>query len=182
MARIFRLTISFLVAYSILGVLTVAIVDRAAAKKVFSRQAVIGIPERKAIEDSLVLFNKILTDIYVTEGDPKLIDEMAASKNVKHFIFRDVGFVGGKGMIMVLDQATMEVMSIEKEGDDLLARTFEEWNYSYQEAGTRKPLTEVKGLSQVYLYRLRKENGSWMVVSWDLDDSPPPAGKRGFLY
>lgn len=177
-----KLTLLFFFVYLFLGAIAVAVLDPDAAKRVFHSGVDLEDADKRAIEESLVLFNKILTDIFVTGGDPKLIDEMPASKNVKHFIFRDIGFLGGKGLLLVLDQATMEIMSFELERDDVLARTFEEWNYSYQETGTRKPVSEVKGMGQVYLYRLRKEEGSWRIVSWDLENAPPPEKRKEFLH
>jgi len=138
--------------------------------------------DKREITLTVELFNKVLSDFYATGGDPALIDDMPASKNIKHFIYRDIGFIGRNGMILVLDQASSRVTSLRQDKDIVLATFFEEWNYVYQKFDTRKPVSGIKGMGLSYTYALSRKDNGWQIDSWGFEDVPAPSRKEEFLY
>jgi hypothetical protein len=132
--------------------------------------------EDAAVRAALGDYQRIYQDFFASGGNPALLDEFPASKDVKHHIFRDVGFVRDAGLTLVQDLATLEVREVRRTGDELAeAVTFEEWNYVFQLAEGRKPASSLKGMGQGFRYRLRRTGGSWKVVGWDLTDVAAPA-------
>ena len=132
--------------------------------------------EAAAISATLELYNSIYQDFHASGGEPALLDDFPASKALRHYTFRDIGYLRSTGMILVYDLVSFTVL----EGAGLgpgRARVDarEEWNYVYQDAGTRAPVSEIKGMSLDTRYRLEKRDGSGIVVVWD----PLPAREPG---
>jgi hypothetical protein len=128
-----------------------------------------------AIRAVLVDYQRIYEDFFASSGAPALLNEFPASKDLKHHVFRDVGFVRDAGLVLVQDLATMDVREVRGMGDGVAeAVTYEEWNYVFQLADGRKPASQLKGMGQGFRYRLRRAGGAWKVVGWDLADVPAP--------
>lgn len=130
----------------------------------------------KAIRAALVDYQRIYEDFFASGGDPALLDQFPASKDVKHHVFRDVGFVRDAGLVLVQDLALLDVREVRRTAEGFAeAVTYEEWNHVFQLAEGRKPASKVKGMGQGFRYRLRLTGGSWKVASWDLAEVVAPA-------
>ncbi len=129
---------------------------------------------------ALVDFQRIYQDFFATGGVPALLDEFPATKEVKHQLFRDIGFVRDAGLVLVQDLATATLVEVERTGEDRAeALTYEEWNWVFQRAADRVPSSEIKGLGQGFRYRLRKDGGRWIVTAWEPEDIPAPPDDEG---
>lgn len=138
--------------------------------------------EYENIEKTIMLFNNILTDFYCSGGDPKLIDYMPASKNVKHFIFRDIGFLREKNILLVIDMASLNIIEIKREKKTFIVKAFEEWNYIYQDFSSRKVVSEVKGLGNGFVYKLKKDGETFEIESVEYDETIKGKDQKGFLF
>lgn len=124
--------------------------------------------EREAVLASIDRYNAILTDLYVSDGVPALLNEFPATKAVRHGLFRDIGFVRGEDRVLVYDLAGISPVNVRILSPSTAeAVVFEEWNYTYQRTSDRRPVTRIRGLGQGYRYRLVRSEGSWMVAQWD---------------
>lgn len=133
----------------------------------------------EAIRAALASYNRIYEDFFASGGQPALIDEFPASRDVKHHVFRDIGFLRSAGYVQVYDLAEAEVREIRRTGPGRAeALVFEEWNHVLQSSETRQPASPLKGLGQGFRYVLRRTGDRWLVVAWDLADldSPPDKG------
>jgi hypothetical protein len=136
--------------------------------------------DRAAIRAALDDYHRIYQDFFASGGVPALLDEFPASKDVRHHVFRDVGFVRDAGLVLVQDLATLTVVADRATAPDRAeVDTFEEWNYVFQSAGDRKPASAPKGLGQGFRYSLRREGTGWKVLGWDLADVAAPAADGG---
>jgi hypothetical protein len=135
--------------------------------------------DRVAIRETLRAYQKVYQDFFASGGGPALLDEFPASKDVKHHVFRDVGFLGASGLVLVQDLATLTVVAMRSTGQGLAeADAYEEWNYVLQEVEGRKPVGPLKGMGQGFRYVLHRSDSGWRVVQWDLSDVPPPSAEE----
>lgn len=124
---------------------------------------------------AIVDFQRIYEDFFATGGDPALLDAFPASREVKHQVFRDVGYVRDAGLVFVQDLASATMVEMLRTGPDTAeALTYEEWNYIFQRDGDRTPASELKGMGQGFRYRLHHEGKRWIVTAWGPEDVPPP--------
>jgi hypothetical protein len=134
------------------------------------------------LEETVRAFNAILQDFYASGGDPSLIDEMPATKSVKHYLFRDIGYLQQAGLILVYDLASLTVIRSE-----LRTRTqaevvvYEEWNYIYQRAGDRQPVSPLRGTGLGARYSLALQDGAWVITTWNPEEVEPPQSLSGVL-
>ncbi|HZZ83461.1 MAG TPA: hypothetical protein VFE30_02900 [Anaeromyxobacteraceae bacterium] len=139
--------------------------------------------DRKAILDTVRLFDRIYEDFYASGGGAAMIDAFPATKNVKHHVFRDVGFLRDEKLVLVYDLADLTPIDVKQTGADTAeALVYEEWNYLYQHAADRSTAANLKGMGQGFRYRLRQERGRWIVTGWDFEDVKPTRRDKGFVY
>ncbi len=123
--------------------------------------------EKKEIEKTIEIYNKILMDFYATSGNPSLIDEVPAAKILKHEIFKEIGFLSMNERVLVWDLASIKIEKISFYGfKKAKARVLEEWNYQFQDLYTRKPSSEVRGKTVKIEYDLRKVKNKWIIFEW----------------
>lgn len=147
------------------------------------RPGALSARDEQAVRETLALFQKVYQDFYASGGNPGMIDSFPATKDVKHHVFRDIGFVRDGGFVLVQDLATATLVEARRTGPDTAeAVVHEEWNYVFQKRDDRKPLGDLKGLGQGFVYGLRRERGRWIVTSWDLKDVARPAENEGFKW
>jgi hypothetical protein len=138
--------------------------------------------DEAGIREAIESFNRIYQDFYASGGNPALIDEFPATRAVKHFVFRDLGFVRDAGLVQVQDLASAEVREVRAmRSGEAEALVYEEWNLILQGAGDRAPRSSIKGMGQGFRYWLRREGRRWIVTAWDLEELPAPP-ERGFEW
>jgi len=138
--------------------------------------------DMKEIEKTVKLYNKILSDFYASGGNPSLINHMPATKQIKHEVFRDLGYVKGVEKILVYDMASITTHRIRLTGPGRAeAQFYEEWNYLYQNLD-RSPKTRPIGFGRGFRYHLVKEQGRWLVQDWDPDVTVPDLSKKDFKF
>jgi len=136
--------------------------------------------EMKEIESTVKTYNKILSDFYASGGNPALINSMPAAKQVKHEVFRDLGYVKRINKILVYDMASITTYRIRLTGPGRAEGQFyEEWNFLYQNAD-RAPITRPIGFGRGFRYHLKKEKGKWVVNDWDPDSTVPDLSAKDF--
>lgn len=123
--------------------------------------------EKKEIEKTIEIYNKILMDFFATGGNPSLIDEMPAAKILKHEIFKEIGFLSANQRVLVWDLASFKIEDVKFYGfKKAKAMVLEEWNYQFQDLFTRKPFSDVRGRTVKVEYDLRKVKNKWMIFEW----------------
>jgi hypothetical protein len=135
------------------------------------------LPAEEAREVLLTLarFQQVYEDFFARGGSPELLNEFPASKELRHQVFRDVGFLRDAGLLQVQDLARAVLMETRWAGRDLAeAVVYEEWNYVFQTLADRKPQSELKGTGQGIRYRLQRGVTGWRVVAWDPVEVVPP--------
>ncbi len=139
--------------------------------------------EDGAIKNAIILYNKIFTDLYVSNGRVLRLNDFPASKMLRHELFRDLDFLRSRGLLLVYDNADIVFAEIKRPSSFTAeVRTFEEWNYLYRDIQTRENRSAVKGLGQGFEYLMRKQEGEWIVADVRLADVKPPEKKNEFLY
>ncbi|MBT0652043.1 hypothetical protein [Geomobilimonas luticola] len=138
--------------------------------------------ERVEITEAINLYNKILTDIYVSDGVPKLLNELPATKQVRHGLFRDIGHLQALDRILICDNASMAVAHIDwRSPRSVDVVVYEEWNYAYRRRGDRALTAPVKGLGIGIRYHLVRTRNRWIVSGWEPYDVRP-ANAKEFKY
>lgn len=138
--------------------------------------------EKQEIGQAVTKYNKILSDFYASGGNPMLINHMPATKQIKHEVFRDLGYVKGVEKILVYDMASMTPYRIRLTGPGRAeAQFFEEWNYLYQNLD-RSPKTRPLGFGLGVRYHMVKEQGRWLVQDWDPDVTVPDLAGKDFKF
>jgi hypothetical protein len=139
--------------------------------------------DRKAIVEAVRLFDRCYQDVFSSGGGAAMIDAFPATRDVKHHVFRDVGFLRDAGLVLVQDLADFTVLDLRRTGPDAAeALVLEEWNYLYQRAEDRRPAAQVKGMGQGFRYRLRWQRDRWIVAGWAFEDVKPAAQDKGFTF
>ncbi len=124
--------------------------------------------DKGEIINTLRLYNKILTDFYVSDGKPALLNQFPASKLIRHHTFRDIGFLQNSGRIIVYDLAELIPVSIELDSPDRAeAVVLELWNYMYQKRKNRETITLPKGFSRGLRYYLIRRGGQWIIEDYE---------------
>ncbi len=124
--------------------------------------------ERKKIEKNLEFYYKIIMDFYATGGDPQLINEMPATKLVKHEIFKDIGMLWQNGYFMVLDLVEVKIKEFKFLSlEEAILKTKEIWNFQYQEIEGRKPIGEVRSFEAKRKYFFIKDKEVWFIKEVD---------------
>lgn len=139
--------------------------------------------DSEAIRAALDEYNRIYQDFFASGGVPARLNDFPATKELRHQVFRDIGFVRDAGLVQPQDLAEAEVREIRSAGPGAAeAIVYEEWNYVYQQSRDRRPVSRPKGLGQGFRYLLRRSGDRWVVTAWDLVELPAPERKRGRLW
>lgn len=138
--------------------------------------------EEKVLEDTIVLYNKIFTDLYASDGKTMRLDDFPASVLLKHELYRDLDFLRARGLLLVYDMASITFVKIKKTSPFTAEiDVFEEWNYVYQKNPSREIASEMKGMGQGFRYFLKKQKDRWTVLdSVPLDMKEPE--KEDIIY
>ena len=124
--------------------------------------------EKAKVVEAIHLFNAIATDLYVTGGVPKMLNEIPATTSLRHDLFRDIGYIRDNAQVLIYDMANLTPVSVHLSSPlTAEAVVFEEWNYQYKQKGDLAPVSRLKGLGQGFRYRLRNERGTWIIYAWD---------------
>jgi hypothetical protein len=131
--------------------------------------------EEPYILGALVDYQRLYQDFFTSGGKADLLNAFPANKELRHFMFSDIGYLGRSGLVMVQDLAEATVVDTSMTGPQKAeVVVYEQWNWTLQRGSDRKLVSELKGLGQGFRYRLEREGGRWLVAGWDLADVPAP--------
>lgn len=136
--------------------------------------------EKKLIEQTIKDYNHIITDFYASGGIHSMLDLLPATTQVKHEIFRDLGYIKSSDMILVYDLAEVKPFRIALTAPGRAEGQFyEAWNYIYQKPD-RTPITRPNGFGRGVRYQLVKGKKGWQVEDWDPDATVPDLSTKEF--
>ena len=119
------------------------------------------------IKETVLFYNKAISDIYTSGGVPAMLNELPSSKQLKHELFKDVNYFYSKGAVIVYDMAGLVFKDIKLTSPNTAeAITFEEWNYVTQKIKTREMLRIPKGMDAGFRYFLVRDKGGWLIVDY----------------
>lgn len=128
---------------------------------------VVEAQEEIAVKRAITLYNRIFQDLYSSDGVPAMLNDFPASKQLRHEVFRHIGYLRERNLFMVIDMATQEIQVVNWLTPAMAEATvFEEWNYIYRDIGTRKITSSIKGMGQGYKYILEKRPEGWIIVDY----------------
>lgn len=134
------------------------------------------------IKSTIVKYNKIFTDLYVSDGGISMLDEFPSSVKLKHEIYRNLDFLRARKLILIYDMADSRFVDINVLNPYYAeAVVYEEWNYLYQERMSRNIVSSIRGFGHGFRYYLRKVKGRWLVIDTEPVDMEPPE-KHGLYY
>lgn len=125
----------------------------------------LGLPDEEVLKETVILYNKIFTDLYSSDGQTARLDDFPASVLLKHELYRDLDFLRARGLLLVYDMASISFVRIKKSfpfGAEV--DVFEEWNYIYQKNPSRELASSIEGFGQGFRYFLKKEKKGWIVT------------------
>lgn len=123
--------------------------------------------EDSAIKEAVILYNKIFTDLYVSNGVYLRLDDFPASKQLRHELYRTLGFLRDRNLIQIYDMADLafkEIKMPSPQTAEVIA--YEEWNYLYRKIPSRELAQSIKGIGQGFKYNLIKQKDRWVVVDY----------------
>lgn len=127
--------------------------------------------EDAAIKSAVDLYNEIFTDLYTSDGMVGRLNDFPASKQQSHELYRNLGFLRQRGLVLVYDMASRVFIEIKRTSPAVAeALVFEEWNYLYQKADTRLPAENIKGMGQGFRYILNRWPDKWAVIDYFPED------------
>lgn len=139
--------------------------------------------EIRQIHETIRLYDKVFTDLYVSDGQVMRLDDLPARTVLKHEIYRDLDFVRAKDLVLIYDMANLKFVStklLSPFSAEVMA--YEEWNYVYRKGPDRKQAGAVKGFGAGFRYHLIKQQGRWNVADVDPVKMAPPEAKDEFKY
>lgn len=141
--------------------------------------------ERAAIKDSVRLFSATLAGFYASGGSTAGLNMFPAEKLIKRRIFQEMNINRQSGLVLVADRDRSDVRQIIFSGPaHATAVVDESWFMQYQNAETRRPVSDKKANLIAMRYFLKKQWGKWIVVEYEVygrDDSMPPVQNERFL-
>lgn len=139
--------------------------------------------EQQWVLGALSDFQRVYKDFFVTAGGIAMLDACPATTEVKHRVFRDIGFLRDAGLVLVQDLAQVTVLDVRRAGAARAeVRVYEQWNYAYRRLADNTPATQVRGLGQALRYTLRREGRRWLVAGWVPEDEVPAPVDAGFKW
>lgn len=139
--------------------------------------------EQEAIKDSIVLYNKIYSDLYASDGQMLRLDDFPGVKRLRHELYRDLDYLRERKRLLIYDMANLSFIEIKRPAP-LTAEvvTYEEWNYLYQKSPSRDLAESIRGMVQGFKYYMEKQKGRWIVVDCVPVDVRPPEEKNEFPF
>ncbi len=123
--------------------------------------------EQAAVTETLEFFNQMFMDVYASGGSSLLLDQIPADTEMRHRMFKDVGYMKQNGVVLVHDSATFEVESVKINGPDTAeAIISDEWNYQFKDIRTRKAVSDLSGSGGKFRYELAYRGGGWIVTGY----------------
>lgn len=123
--------------------------------------------EISSVKEAVREYNRIFSDLYASNGVTTRLDDFPASIQLRHELYRNLGALRQKNLVLVYDMATLVFVDVQITSPETAeVTTHEEWNYVYQEALTRETAEPIKGMSQGFTYSMVKRNGKWSVMSY----------------
>lgn len=123
--------------------------------------------QQKRIAQAVRDFNDYYMIVHSGQGSREMVDLIPASTEMRHRIFKDVGFLDFSGRKLVYDLFDLKVDSLELTSPFRAeADLTEQWNYVYQDNVTRLPVSEIKAADGRFRYFLAKMNGRWKVYDY----------------
>jgi hypothetical protein len=135
------------------------------------------------IHETIQVYNKVFTDLYVSDGQVMRLDDLPVRTVLKHELYRELDFVRAKGLVLIYDMANLKFVStklLSPFSAEVMA--YEEWNYVYRKGPDRKQAGAVKGFGAGFRYHLIKQQGRWKVADVDPVKMAPPEAKDEFKY
>ncbi len=141
-------------------------------------------PHRAAVVATVRDFQRYWSDLYATGGAPDRLDDFPGTPEVRHQVFRDLGFLSDAAVVLVQDLATFQPRVVERTGSSTAEAVIaEEWNFAYLRLPGRERLSDVKGMGVAVRYALeRRPDGRWWVTGWRSESSAAPAPSREFTW
>lgn len=171
-----------LLAALLLFLLLLLVLDRPLVRERLPLSRAEAAADKDAVLAAVNAYNAILSDIYASGGAPSLLDELPATKTLRHELFRDIGFLRDADRLLVYDLAQtipIDIKLVSARAAE--AVVLEQWNYVYQRPDDRMPLTTIRGMAQGFRYGLRRVGGRWIIRTWEPVNVKEPEQGR-FLY
>ena len=125
--------------------------------------------EETHIEDTINLFNKHYATFFNTGGKLDGLNEFPAANLIKRRIFQEINDWRKKNQVLVYDKDSFDIEDITLLNPvTAVAVAKEVWFLSVQERDTRKKLSPVKANSIQVRYILKKREGTWSVVEYEV--------------
>jgi hypothetical protein len=139
--------------------------------------------EEKDIEDTLRLFNMHFGTFFNTGGRLEGLNEFPAENMIKRRVFQDINEWTKNNLVLVYDRDVFKVESIDFIDPIRAVSVAEEvWFLRIQKRETRKSLSPVKANPIKVRYILKKINGRWRVIEYEVfgkdDDITPMKMER----
>jgi hypothetical protein len=127
-----------------------------------------GVVERSKIEAAVTSFNNCFMDVYASEGSKRAGDLVPATMGMRHRLFKDAGFVGMGGRVLIYDLASLKIETVAMTGPlSATAIAREEWNYQYKNDRTWQSVAGLHGNEFHFRYLLVKQGGKWLVQKYE---------------
>jgi len=127
--------------------------------------------EKAAVEDAVLLYNKVSASFYSTAGDD-LRDGIAvipAAPLIKRRLVKDINVLKGDGLLMVFDRDSLDMRKVYFiHRNFAVAETDEVWGVALQDVHTRKPVFNVKAVVVKARYQFIKEKEKWVIYEVDV--------------
>lgn len=127
-----------------------------------------GFDESARIKATVLEFNNRLMDVYASQGVQRAADPIPATTGMRHRLFKDAGFIGMGGKVLVYDLASLEVREVKRSGPfAATAVASEDWNYQYKNDMNWQSVGELHGTGALVRYHLVKQRGKWLVRMYE---------------
>ena len=140
----------------------------------------------KEVGDTLNLFNRNFATFFNTGGNLAGLNEFPAANMIKRRIFQEINEWKKMNQLLVYDKDSFEIENITLLNTvTAVAVANEVWFLNIQEKDTRKKLSPVKANQIQVRYFLKKRDGMWGVVEYEVfgskDDIPELKIERLYL-
>lgn len=139
--------------------------------------------EIEQLHETIQQYNKVLTDLYVSDGQTMRLNDLPVRTVLKHELYRELDFLRSKDLVLIYDMASLKFVSTRFLSPlSAEVTTYEEWNYVYRQGTERKQAGAVKGLGSGFRYRMIKQQGGWKIADVDPVMISPPEEKNEFKF
>ncbi len=134
--------------------------------------------EKKAVENTLKLFNKNLATLFNTGGDLQSLNYIPAENLIKRRNVQEINEWTRNNKVLVYDKDGFEIEDIEllsRQGATAVSK--EVWFLNVQNRQNRSEKSGVKANSIRVRYILGKQDNRWKIIEFEVfgkDDTIPP--------